>query len=94
MTLGWLQELRVGAQLELMFEFDSSGGAQCLVSGEYLETQDRVLAHLTERLSTEYDHMKSVLSLETEDLGEVVVSSLKAEFLYATDKVFPCKVEP
>merc|ERR1712025_626182 len=51
------QELRVGAQLELMFEFDTSGGAQCLVTGEYLETQDRVLAHLTERLNTEYDHM-------------------------------------
>ena len=31
--------MRVGAQLELMFEFDSSGGARCLVSGEYLETQ-------------------------------------------------------
>ena len=76
-----------------MFEFDSSGGAQSLVSGEYLETQDRVLAHLTERLSTEYDHMKSVLSLETEDLGELVTRSLKAEFLYATDQVFPCKVE-
>ncbi len=63
------------------------------MSGEYLETQDRVLAHLTERLSTEYDHMKSVLSLETEDLGELVTRSLKAEFLYATDQVFPCKVE-
>ena len=76
-----------------MFEFDSSGGAQCLVSGEYLESQDRVVAHLSQRLSTEYDHMKSVLSLETEDIGEVVTRSLKAEFLYATDKVFPCKVE-
>ena len=79
--------------MELMFEFDTSGGAQCLVTGEYLETQDRVLAHLTEQLNTEYDHMKSVLSLETEDLGDLVSRSLKAEFLYATDQVFPCKVE-
>ena len=93
MALVWFQELRVGAQLELMFEFDSSGGAQCLVSGEYLESQDRVVAHLSQRLSTEYDHMKSVLSLETEDIGEVVTRSLKAEFLYATDQIFPCKVE-
>ena len=76
-----------------MFEFDSSGGAQCLVSGEYLETQDLVLAHLTERLSTEYDHMKSVLSLHTEDIGDLVTRSLKAEFLYATDQVFPCNVK-
>ena len=83
---------RVGAQLELMLEFDSEG-ATCLLSGERLRTEFTILKHLQTECSGELQNLKSVLGLASNQTVYTNISkAVKSEFLYQQKKVFPIAI--
>jgi len=86
-------ELRIGAQLELMFEFHS-GWAESLVTkdGEQLMDDNSVYQHLEEKHPAFLNNLKTILK-PSGDLRALILKSVKAEFEFAEKQVFPCKVE-
>ena len=87
------QELRVGAQLELIFEFDTSS-ALCLVCSDSLGGENLILEHLILKHNPEYGHLKTVLKQADDNNMKTMISkAVKSEFLYAEKQIFPCKVE-
>jgi len=87
------QELRVGAQLELMYEFDSSS-AVCLGCSGNIGGENLIIEHLTLKRSSEFGYLKTILKqADDNNLKNMISKAVKSEFLYAEKQIFPCKVE-
>ena len=86
-------ELRVGAQLELMYEFDSSG-AVCLGCSGNIGGESLILEHLVFKRKSEFGHLKTVLKqVNDNSMKNMISKAVKSEFLYAEKQIFPCKVD-
>ena len=87
------QELRVGAQLELMYEFDSSSAVGLGCSGN-VGGENMILEHLVLKRNSEFGYLKTILK-QTDDnnLKNMISKAVKSEFLFAEKKIYPCKVE-
>ena len=87
------QELRVGAQLELMYEFDSSS-AVCLGCSGNVGGENLIIEHLVLKRNSEFGYLKTILK-QTDDnnLKNMISKAVKSEFLFAEKKIYPCKVE-
>merc|ERR1712058_207628 len=74
-------ELRIGAQLELMFEFHP-GWAESMVTkdGEQLMGDASVYQHLEEKQPTFLNNLKTILK-PSGDLKSLILKSVNAEFL-------------
>ena len=84
-------QLRVGAQLELIFEF-SKTGATCMLCDLELSEELMIRDHLVYSHPTEFGNLKTVLRDEEEKTMEWVSQAIKSEFLYLSEKIFPVEV--
>ena len=85
-------QLRVGAQLELIFEF-SKTGATCMLCDLELSEELMIRDHLVDSHPTEFGNLKTVLrDEEDEKTIEWVSQAIKSEFLYLSEKIFPVEV--
>merc|ERR1712150_61979 len=84
-------QLRVGAQLELIFQFSKSG-ATCMLCDLELSEELLIRNHLVDSHPTEFGNLKTVLRDENENTMDWISQAIKSEFLYLTEKTFPVKV--
>jgi len=86
------KELRFGAQLELMFNFDADQ-ACCRMCGENFESEKLTQNHLQHQHKVEYGHLKTVLSQPNNNMLTLCIQkAIKSEFLYAKNQIFPVPV--
>jgi len=87
------QELRVGAQLELMYEFDSSS-AVCLGCSGNMGGENLIIEHLVLKRNSEFGYLKTILKqADDNNLKKMISKAVKSEFLFAEKKIFPCEIE-
>jgi len=86
-------ELRYGAQLELMFTFGDKK-ASCRLCGQELQGDFVVLKHVQMKHKDIYQDMKTVLGAPNlNGLNLCLHKAIKAEFTFAQKQIFPCPVE-
>ena len=86
------KELRFGAQLELMLDFNPEN-ANCLICGELLKSEFIILKHVQLKHKKEYDQMKTVLgATNLNTLNMFLHKAIRSEFLYQQKQVFPIPV--
>jgi len=86
-------ELRFGAQIELMMAF-AADHAGCLMCGRRLETEFLILKHLQLKHKDEYNKLKTVLQVpNVNELNLYLHKAIRAEFSYQRNQVFPIMVE-
>lgn len=86
------KELRFGAQLELMLEFQADN-ASCLICSEQLKSEFTILKHIQLKHKKEYEQMKTVLGASNlNTLNMFIHKAIRSEFLYQQKQVFPITV--
>jgi len=86
------KELRFGAQLELMLEFQANN-ASCLICSEQLKSEFTILKHIQLKHKKEYEQMKTVLGASNlNTLNMFIHKAIRSEFLYQQKQVFPITV--
>ena len=86
------KELRFGAQLELIFQFNNSE-ATCLLCSVSLADNLQIKNHLVDSHQKEFGNLKIVLREDNESTLDWISKAIQSEFLYQTDKIFPVEVE-
>ena len=88
------KELRFGAQLELIFQFNNSQ-ATCLLCSpsEPLPDDLHIKNHLVDSHQKEFGNLKIVLREDHESSLEWISKAIQSEFLYQTEKIFPVEVK-
>ena len=85
------KQLRVGALLELIFQF-SEMGATCLLCEEWLSGEEEISQHLIDCHPREFSNLKVVLRYDNESTIQWISKAIQSEFLYQTEKIFPIEV--
>ena len=86
------KQLRVGAQLELVFQF-TQAGALCLLCSLQLAEEVQIKEHLIDSHPKEFGNLKIVLRDDHESAIEWIKKAIKSEFIYQRDKTFPVEVK-
>ena len=86
------KELRFGAQLELIFQFNNSE-ATCLLCSQSLLDNLQIRNHLVNHHRKEFGNLKIVLREDHEGTLDWISKAIQSEFLYQTDKIFPVEVK-
>jgi len=85
-------ELRYGAQLELLFTFGEKK-AKCRLCSQELQGDFVVLKHVQMKHKDVYNNIKTVLgSPNLNGLNLCLHKAIKAEFVFAQKEIFPCVV--
>jgi len=85
-------ELRYGAMLELMFDFQFDK-AVCLLCSESVKSEFMILKHIQLKHKKEYDQMKTVLkTTNLNTLNMFIHKAIRSEFLYQQKKIFPIEI--
>lgn len=85
-------ELRYGAQLELMFTFGDKK-AKCRLCSQELQGDFVVLKHVQMKHKDVYNNIKTVLGAPNlNGLNLCLHKAIKAEFVFAQKETFPCVV--
>jgi len=87
------EELRYGAQLELLFTFEARN-ARCRLCGTTLNNGFVVLKHIQMKHKDVYGSLKTILnapSFKVLDTG--LLKCIQAEFVFAKDSKYPCEVK-
>jgi len=93
MTERTCQELRFGAQLELMLLFQKDD-VQCLLCGQKLNSDFLILKHIQLKHSCEYLQLKKVLETPNVNvLNMLLLKAIRAEIIYQQEGTFPIPVE-
>jgi len=88
------EELRFGAQLELMLKFEKDR-AKCLMCGKMLGSEFLILKHLQLKHKDEYERLRTVLQITNMNtLNMYVHRAIKSEFLFQKKQVFPISEVP
>ena len=86
-------ELRFGAQLELLLQFESEY-AKCLMCGQHLDTEFLILKHIQLRHKQEYGQLKAVLQTSNiNTLNMFLHKAIRSEFVYQQNQIFPVPVD-
>ena len=86
------KELRFGAQLELIFQFNNSE-ATCLLCSESLADNLLIKNHLVDSHQKEFGNLKIVLREDNESTLDWISKAIQSEFLYQTEKIFPVEIK-
>ena len=85
-------ELRFGAQLELLLQFEAEY-AKCLMCGQNLDTEFLILKHIQLRHKQEYGQLKAVLQTSNMNtLNMFLHKAIQSEFVYQQSQIFPVPV--
>merc|ERR1712062_921617 len=86
------KELRFGAQLELIFQFNNSE-ATCLLCNQSQLDNLQIRNHLVDCHQKEFGNLKIVLREDHEGSLDWISKAIQSEFLYQTEKIFPVEVK-
>ena len=86
------KELRFGAQLELIFQFNNSE-ATCLLCSVSLADNLLIKNHLVDSHQKEFGNLKIVLREDNESTLDWISKAIQSEFLYQTEKIFPVEIK-
>jgi len=86
------KELRFGAQLELIFQFNNSD-ATCQLCSEALADDLQIKNHLIGSHQKEFGNLKIVLREDHESTLDWISKAIQSEFIYQTEKIFPVEVK-
>ena len=86
-------ELRFGAQLELLLQFEPEY-AKCLMCGQNLDTEFLILKHIQLKHKQEYGQLKTVLQTSNMNtLNMFLHKAIRSEFVYQQNQIFPVPVD-
>jgi len=85
-------ELRFGAQLELLLQFEAEY-AKCLMCGQHIDTEFLILKHIQLKHKQEYGQLKTVLQTSNMNtLNMFLHKAIRSEFVYQQSQIFPVPV--